>query len=161
MEYLLSEWVRKFHQPGLLKDGDKVYAVYVARVSLSCSLWSFVRFHLLDMHTYMWLVVHIQLCIPLPYRYLLNSTALSGDDLGIQDGWLASPFPHTLAKSTKGLGPIFHSTAFFSYSQRFLNSWLACPFPHLFAKSTRNSGLLHYEIRIVGDLSCPAHFATR
>ena len=98
---MLSEWVRKFHQPGLLKDGDKVYAVYVARVSLSCSLWSFVTtIYLLDMHTCMWLVVHIQLCIPLPYGYLLNCTALSGDDLGIRDGWLASSFPHLLAKST-------------------------------------------------------------
>ena len=35
VEYLLSEWVRHFHQPGLLREGDKVYAAYVARVSLS------------------------------------------------------------------------------------------------------------------------------
>ena len=33
MEYLLSEWVRHFHQPGLLREGDKIYAAYVARVS--------------------------------------------------------------------------------------------------------------------------------
>ena len=34
VEYLLSEWVRHFHQPGLMRDGDKVYAAYVARVSI-------------------------------------------------------------------------------------------------------------------------------
>ena len=33
VEYLLSEWVRHFHQPGLLREGDKIYAAYVARVS--------------------------------------------------------------------------------------------------------------------------------
>ena len=35
VEYLLSEWVRHFHQPGLLREGDKIYAAYVARVSSS------------------------------------------------------------------------------------------------------------------------------
>ena len=34
VEYLLSEWVRHFHQPGLLREGDKIYAAYVARVSV-------------------------------------------------------------------------------------------------------------------------------
>ena len=34
VEYLLSEWVRRFHQPGLLREGDKIYAAYVARVSV-------------------------------------------------------------------------------------------------------------------------------
>ena len=33
VEYLLSEWVRHFHQPGLLREGDRIYAAYVARVS--------------------------------------------------------------------------------------------------------------------------------
>jgi len=33
VEYLLSEWVRRFHQPGMLREGDKIYAAYVARVS--------------------------------------------------------------------------------------------------------------------------------
>lgn len=32
VEYLLSEWVRHFHQPGLLREGDRIYAAYVARV---------------------------------------------------------------------------------------------------------------------------------
>lgn len=36
VEYLLSEWVRHFHQPGLMRDGDKIYAAYVARVSICC-----------------------------------------------------------------------------------------------------------------------------
>jgi CCR4-NOT transcription complex subunit 1 len=32
VEYLLSEWVRHFHQPGQMRDGDKIYAAYVARL---------------------------------------------------------------------------------------------------------------------------------
>ena len=29
---MLSEWVRYYHQPGMFKEGDKIYAAYVARV---------------------------------------------------------------------------------------------------------------------------------
>lgn len=34
VEYMLSEWVRYYHQPGMFKEGDKIYAAYVARVTV-------------------------------------------------------------------------------------------------------------------------------
>ena len=41
VEYLLSEWVRHFHQPGLLREGDRIYAAYVARVRwIACAACS-------------------------------------------------------------------------------------------------------------------------
>ena len=33
IEYLLAEWMHHFLQPGLLKEGDKIYAAYVTHVS--------------------------------------------------------------------------------------------------------------------------------
>ena len=33
VDYLLSEWVHHFHRPGMLREGDKIYAAYISRVS--------------------------------------------------------------------------------------------------------------------------------
>ena len=35
---MLSEWVRYYHQPGMFKEGDKIYAAYVARVKFITKL---------------------------------------------------------------------------------------------------------------------------
>ena len=34
VDYLLSEWVHRFHQPGMFREGDKIYAAYISRVSI-------------------------------------------------------------------------------------------------------------------------------
>ena len=40
---MLSEWVRYYHQPGMFKEGDKIYAAYVARV-MQCCVYSCVMY---------------------------------------------------------------------------------------------------------------------
>ena len=53
VEYLLSEWVRHFHQPGLLREGDKIYAAYVARVSFLLCIHDIVVLCVDELCTYL------------------------------------------------------------------------------------------------------------
>ena len=61
VEYLLSEWVRHFHQPSLLREGDRIYAAYVARVSSSLFLVT-----CLFIYTYTIIPLSLPLPLPLP-----------------------------------------------------------------------------------------------
>lgn len=68
VEYLLSEWVRHFHQPGrLLKEGDAIYAAYVARLQQQGILRS-------DDLITRFFRISVEMCVDLCYRTLNDQT---------------------------------------------------------------------------------------